>query len=106
VRDCIGAVQGAQNLAAERLGIRNREDFKEAIEAGLLRTIHGFWPHLDGGETRWRQSRDFEQLTFAMRVRPSAVRRQSGERGWLEPADVLNTQPLAKLRQRRVLSHI
>ena len=27
-------------------------------------------------------------------------------RGWLEPADVLNTQPLAKLRQRRRLSHL
>jgi DNA polymerase (family 10) len=27
-------------------------------------------------------------------------------RGWLEPADVLNTQPLAKLRQRQRLSRV
>ena len=27
-------------------------------------------------------------------------------RGWLEPADVLNTQPFAKLRQRQRLFHL
>ena len=27
-------------------------------------------------------------------------------RGWLEPGDVLNTQPLAKLRQRQRLSRV
>jgi DNA polymerase (family 10) len=34
-------------LLADRLGIRNREELKHAIEAGLLRTIHGFGARME-----------------------------------------------------------
>ncbi len=51
-------------LLADRLNIRNREDLRRAVEAGLLRTIRGFGPKM---EERIRNSLAHEALSTSWR---------------------------------------